>query len=107
AGVRVKSNGEVVELATRVNAPLVEPGVGSLNLIELTVCPAVSNADACSVTAPVVATGPSLRMPPAPMGKVVPLAFMAKAICAVGKEVAYIRRWCQASNRAALVSAVA
>ena len=90
--MKVKSKGEVVELATRLKDPLVAPGTGSLILMEPTVCPAVSKAEVCRVTVPEVATGPTVRMPPSPMKKVLPLAFMVKAICAVGRDVAYMRR---------------
>src|SRR5215813_1142108 len=92
AGVKVKSKGEVEELATRLKEPFVAPATGSLILIEVTVCPAESKAEACRVIAPEVATGPAVRMPPSPMKNVLPLAFIVKAICAVGSEVAYIRR---------------
>ena len=88
----MKSNGEAVELATRLKDPLVAPGTGSLILMELTVCPAESNAEACRVIAPEVDTGPAVRRLPSPMKNVLPLAFIVKAICAVGREVAYIRR---------------
>ena len=51
-----------------VSAPFVLPGTGSLILIdEASSFASGSHTDTCSVIAPLVATGPAVRIPPAPI----------------------------------------